>query len=301
MTKRLPIGLVLIALFCGPSFAQESESREPEARDTASERQRGAKRNRGGQRKLTVEDPAGFKTEGRQLFSGPQPGERLPAFMATSLAGDTQGKELDPIAWTGDGPLILFFQDESGVAIRGLFGVARAIGKIDEQSDQDLNITCVFLSDDAESITSRFAGVFPRLLGLGMNSISLSKDGRDGPGTYGLNRTVAQTIILAKDGKVTHNFVFPQGMLYADPHVLGGIAELIGEDRDTVASWLAESSESDAQMEMRGGGDRQPRPTAALRRKLGEFVKAGKITRKEAGELYRLAFPETDQAKSNGR
>lgn len=30
----------------------------------------------------------------------------------------------------------------------------------------------------------------------------------------------------------------------------------------------------------------------AFREKLGEFVRAGKITRAEAGELYRAAFPE---------
>ena len=137
----------------------------------------------------------------------------------------------------------------------------------------------------------------PKLLELGTDSISLSKDGRDGPGAYGLNRTVSQTIILAKDGKVTRNFVFPQGMLYADPHVMDGIAELIGEDSETVAGWLAEAAEGDARMRMRRGDDRESAAKAAFGEKLGEFVKAGKITREEAGELYRIAFPERERAR----
>ena len=49
------------------------------------------------------------------------------------------------------------------------------------------------------------------------------------------------TIILAKDGKVTHNFVFPQSMLYPDPHFLGAIAQVIGEERETVEKWLNEA------------------------------------------------------------
>jgi hypothetical protein len=239
-----------------------------------------------------VKDPAGFKMEGRQIFSGPQPGEKLPGFKASSLIGDTKGEDIDPIKLAGKNPQILLFQDEGGVAIRGLFGVVDAITKIDRKTEQDLHIACVFLCDDAETITSRFESLFPRMRERGIDLIALSKDGRDGPGAYGLNRTVSQTIILAKDGKVTQNFVFPQGMLLPDPHVMGGIAELIGEERDSVAQWLAEGAESDASMRAGRGGDRQAEVQAGFREKLGEFVRAGKITREEASELYQTAFPE---------
>ena len=50
--------------------------------------------------------------------------------------------------------------------------------------------------------------------------VGISPDGREGPGSYGLNRNVAQTVLIAKDGKVLHNFAFTQPMVYADPHVL---------------------------------------------------------------------------------
>ncbi len=296
--KRSAIALTLVALLCSGSLAQERERR-----DRTREGQRSGERERHeyGRGKLAVKDPAGFRREGKQIFSGPQPGEKLPAFKTTSLAGDNKGKELNPIELAGDHPHILIFQDEGGVGARGLNRVVHVIARIDPKSDKDLHITSVFLSDDTEKV-SQFAGrLAPRLLERGLDVISVSKEGRDGPGAYGLNRTVSQTIILAKDGKVTRNFVFPQGMLYADPHLMGGIAELIGEDRETVAGWLAEAAEGDARMRTRGGDDPQAVAKAALREKLGKFVVAGKITREEAGELYQAAFPERERAGDRKR
>lgn len=281
--KRSAIALTLVALLCSGSLAQERETRK---RTREGQRSGEQERREYGRGKLAVKDPADFKTEGKQVFSGPQRGEKLPALKATSLAGDNKGKELDPIELAGDNPQILFFQDESGVAIRGLFGVVDAIGKIDRKTDKDLHVACVFLSDDAETIVNRFARVFPALRERGIDVIAVSKDGRDGPGTYGLNRTISQTIIIAKEGKVTQNFVFPQGLLYADPHVMGGIAELVGEKPETVAAWLNE----DAQR----GDDPQAASKIALREKLGKLVEGGKLTREEAGELYRTAFPERE-------
>ena len=238
--KRSAIVLTLLALFYSGSLAQERETRTREG-------QRGGERDRReyGRGRLGVEDPAGFKTEGEQIFSGPQPGEKLPAFKATSLDGDKKGKELDPITSAGDKLQVLFFQDVSRVAIAGLFSVMDAIGKIERKTDKDLQIACVFLIDDADRIKKGFARGFPALLELGIDVVAVSQGGRDGPGAYGLNRTISQTIILARDGKVTRNFVFPEPLLYADPHVMGGVAELIDEKRETVAAWLNEAAASE--------------------------------------------------------
>jgi hypothetical protein len=273
--KRPAITLTLVALVCSSSLAQEQKKGE---------------RREYGRGKIAVKDPAEFNKDGKQIFSGPQPGEKLPAFNATSLAGDSKDKDLDPIKLAGKNPQVILFQDEGGVAIRGLFGVVDAIKKINRQTEQDLQVACVFLSDDVEAITGRYVKLFPRMRERGIDLILASNDGRDGPGAYGLNRTVSQTIILAKDGKVTRNFVFPQGTLYADPHVMGGIAELVGEKRETVAGWLAAAAEEDTRM--RRTEDSQADAKAAFREKLGEFVKAGKITREDAGELYQAAFPD---------
>ena len=297
--RRSAIALTLAAMVGSLSFAQESTKRGPETREAERKEPRGAVRERleYGQNKYPVKDPDGFKAEGEPVFSGPQPGEKVSAFKVASLDGEKKGKEFDPIAVGGDNPHILFFQDESGVALGGLFGVMDAIGKIERKTKQDLQVVCVFLTDDPESITSRLsaaseiAGVLPALRERGIDVIAVSKDGRDGPGAYGLNRTVSQTVILAKNGKVTRNFVFRQGLQSADPHVMGGIAELIDKERETVAGWLADAREEAARMRMRrNNGPRSAR--AAFRKKLSEFVRAGKITQEEQAELYQAAFPQ---------
>ena len=282
------------------SFSQEIETPERKQQPTG-ERRRDEGRRRYQRDKVTVKDPTEFKTEGKQIFSGPQAGEKLPKCKAIGLAGENKGKEFDPTAPGADGLQVIIFEDESGVAIRGLFGVSDAVGKINRKSKKDIHTAVVFLSDDEQKI-NQFARVFPRLLERGVDSISFSQDGRDGPGAYGLDRTVSQTVILAKKGKVVRNFAFPQGMLYADAHLLGGIAELVGEDRETVAAWLAEGGERDERMRMRGGDGKATGPKAAdvkaaFREKLREFVEAGKLNREEAGELYKAAFPEREQQR----
>ena len=294
--KRSALALTLVALLCSGSLAQERESRSREGQRRGERDRREYRSEERDRRKVGVKDPAGFKTEGKQIFSGPQPGEKLPAFTATSLAGDKKGKELDPITSAGNKLQVLFFQDVSRVAIAGLFSVMDAIGKIERKTDKDLQITCVFLSDDADSIRKGLRRGFSVLLERGIDVVAVSQGGRDGPGAYGLNRTISQTIILARDGKVTRNFVFPEPLLYADPHVMGGIAELIGEKRETVAGWLNEPASGERP---RAGGDRARRQRA-LGGKLRGLVEAGKLTREEAGVLYRAAFPERTPARGGG-
>ena len=237
-------------------------------------------------RRTEVKDPAGYQTKGKQIFSGPQPGEKLPALKVTSLFGDTKGEAFDPIKRAGNRPQILFFQDAIFGEVPCLFQFADAIRQVNEKADKELQVACIFLADDANTITSRYAGVFAGLRERGVNVIAVASGGRSGPGSYGLNRNISQTIIVAKDGKVTWNFVSEQGLLFANPHILGAVAEAVGEKRETVSAWLNAA----------GADDRAPankelaRRQRALRTKLGEFVEAGKLTRREAGELYRAAF-----------
>ena len=293
MTKEILLLLLVLGLMTTASgYAEEDREGAAERRGVVAEDQqseRGRRRNR--QRQVGVKDPAEFRAEGGEVFSGPQRGEKLIGFKAVELAGDNQGKTIDPIAVADGRPQVIFLQDGNGVAIRGLFGIVDAIGKIDEKTDQDLHVSCVFLADDPNEIRSRFGRVFPGLMERGIDVIAVSADGRDGPGTLGLDRTVSQTIILANQGEVTRNFVAPQGLLYVDPHVMGGVAELVSEDRATVTGWLAAARETQERMRMRRGNERQAETSNRFRQKLGELVRAGKISREEAAELMQLAFP----------
>ena len=297
--KRLSIALILLAALCSSSMAQESRSeRIREARDQARSRVRAesSERRYPNRRRVEVKDPADFaKLQKKPIFSGPQPGETLPPVKATGIRGADDGQQFDAVARADGKPQILIFQDESGVGIRGLVGLSRLILQIAAEADQPIHTTSVFLDDDTARITKMIKGLAEHVPE--SHLLGVSSDGRDGPGAYGLNRNVSMTILLAKEGKVTHNFAFPQSMLYPDPHVIGAIAELIGQRRETVAAWLNqkgpnEKGSEDEGQAMSGRSRDVAARQAAFRQRLGELVEAGKLTRDEAGGLYRIAFPE---------
>ena len=184
------------------------------------------------------------------IFSGPQPGEKLVSFQAVGFVGELEEQMLDPIAMANNLPQLIVFQDDGGASIRGLYDLSGSLSSIDLQSDVDLHVSLILLSDDPVAFEP-YSRIFPTLLKNGIDVIAFSKEGREGPGAYGLDRTVSQTFVLAKDGKVVHNFVLPQGGVYADPHVLGGIADIIGEKRETVQDWLNQGTTGGREMRRR--------------------------------------------------
>ena len=186
-----------------------------------------------------MKNPAEFKkVQGATLFSGPQPGEKLPPLMAKGINGNVKDKTYDVIAKAGGQPLILFLQDESGLGLRGLVGISRLLDQIAEKSEQEMHISAVFLGDTPDTVenqASKLVSHIPNGVLLGV-----SQDGREGPGSYGLNRSVAQTVIIAKDGKVLHNFAFTQPMLRPDPYLLGAVGDAIGIKPATLEKLLNE-------------------------------------------------------------
>ncbi len=187
--------------------------------------------------RVSVKEPAEFKkTQKKELFSGPQPGEKLPPLMVTGINGETKDKTYDVIAKADGQLLVLFLQDESGLGLRGLLGVSRLLTQITEKSKQTMHINAVFLGDTPDTLENQASKLIPHIPSGILLGISL--DGREGPGNYGLNRSIAQTVIIAKDGKVLYNFAFTQPMLRPDPHVLGAIGEAIGVQPATLEKWL---------------------------------------------------------------
>ena len=222
-------------------------------------------------RQVEIADPIGFNTsEANKIFSGPQPGEKLPSLNATSIVGESVGKTLDFTKTDGQ-LLVLFLQNENGVGFRSLYDTSNMITKIANESKQELPISVVFLGDDSGALKQKVSGVARRVAQRVAKNIRLgiSPEGREGPGNYGLNRNVAQTILIAKDGKVLHNFAFTQPTVYANPHVLGAIAQAIGEDPASVEKWLNEAPAEDARSE-RGRGQMEDKSnrTEELRKQL---------------------------------
>ena len=176
------------------------------------------------------------KSDENPLFSGPQPGEKLPPLMAKGINGETKDKTYDVIAKADGQLLVLFLQDESGLGLRGLVGISRLLVQIAGKSKQKMHIDVVFLGDTPDTLAKQASKIVPHVPSNVL--LGISPDGREGPGSYGLNRSVAQTVIIAKDGKVLHNFAFTQPMLHPDPYVLGAVADAIGVKPPTLEKWL---------------------------------------------------------------
>jgi hypothetical protein len=67
---------------------------------------------------IEVKDPTLFgQSEENKIFSGPQPGEKLPALKVTGISGEIEGKTFDITAKVDRKPLVLFLQDTNTVGI----------------------------------------------------------------------------------------------------------------------------------------------------------------------------------------
>ena len=222
-------------------FDKDGDGKLNEAEDMAARRALANResQNRNRRENVEVKNPAEFKkAEGTAIFSGPQPGEKLPPLMAKGINGETKDKIYDVIAKADGELLVLFLQDETGLGLRGLLGVSRLLVQTAEKSKQPMHISAVFLGDTPDTLENQAGRLVPHIPNA--VSLSISQDGREGPGSYGLNRNVAQTVIIAKDGKVLHNFAFTQPMLRPDPYVLGAVGEAIGVKPATLEKWLNE-------------------------------------------------------------
>lgn len=220
-------------------FDKDGDGKLNEAETLAARR---ALSNRDGQnrlqrRKVEVKNPDEFKqNREKTIFSGPQPKEKLPSLKAITINGNAKGKTIDFIAKADKKPLVLIFQDEKPLGLRGLVGFTRLIAQINSKSKQQISVHVLFLGDSPDTLTQQASRIVPHIPDNIL--LGVSPDGREGPGNYGLNRNVAQTILTVKDGKVLHNFALAQPMLSPDPYVLGGVAELIGQKPATVQEWL---------------------------------------------------------------
>ena len=240
--------------------------------------------NRQPRRKVEVKNPDEFKqNREKTIFSGPQPKEKLPSLKAIAINGDAKGKTIDFLTKADKKPLVLIFQDEKPLGLRGLVGFTRLIAQINSKSKQQINVHVLFLGDSPDTLTQQASRIVPHIPGNVL--LGVSPDGREGPGNYGLNRNVAQTILTVKDGKVLHNFALAQPMLSPDPYVLGGVAELIGQKPTTVQEWLNETPTEGERM------DAQSEQKAKFGGKLREMVQKGEISPEEARKRYDKEFP----------
>jgi hypothetical protein len=159
------------------------------------------------------------------VFSGPQVGEKVAGFQVRELLGPRAGTTRDLVAEASGKPLVLFFLHE---VTRPSVGLARLVlSYAASLQDQPLEAALVLLSADAtqtQQWVERARGALPAGV-----PITGSLDGNEGPGSYGLNRHVAVTILVVKENRVTANFALIQPSMNVDgPKIAAAIAAVVG-------------------------------------------------------------------------
>ena len=88
--------------------------------------------------------------------------------------------------------------------------------------------------------------------------MSLSPDGAEGPGNYGLNKDCLMTIVTLKDGKVVANFALVQPGIADAPKVLAALAKTCGDENPPTLEALTAKQP--------GAGMARGRPAEAMKR-----------------------------------
>lgn len=80
---------------------------------------------------------------------------------------------------------------------------------------------------------------------------TLSVDGAEGPGNYGLNKECLITIIAAKDNKAQASFALVQPGIADAERVIGAIAKMIGDEKSPSAAEIAAAQPQRGEMAQR--------------------------------------------------
>ena len=102
--KKLPILFTVVALFCSSALPKNVESVRSQEAIVKKWRSQNERKAYGyGVGEIKIANPADWiKNLEKPIFSGPQPGEKVPSFAATNLRGENAGEELNPVALAKD-------------------------------------------------------------------------------------------------------------------------------------------------------------------------------------------------------
>ena len=195
----------------------------------------------------------------KQVFSGPQVGEKTTAFKVIDVIGESKGKEWDVIGQYQGKPSTIVFVHGLERSIVPLLSVIDQYGH--EKKDA-LSTIVVFLSNDRVESEKRLPLVAQSLRF--QVPIALSVDGAEGPGNYGLNKECLMTIAVARENKVTANFALVQPGIADAPAVIAAMAQACGDAKPPNAEALLARKRGPAarEREMARGDARAARPAA---------------------------------------
>src|SRR3989441_2950292 len=167
------------------------------------------------------------------VYSGPQPGEKTTPFKSVELRGEDAGKERDIVAEHKGAPTTVIFVH--GVE-RSMAPLMTVLDEYARERKDVLKTEFVFLSGDRLSSQQRLplVGQSLRL----QSPMSLSADGAEGPGNYGLNKECLMTVIVARQNKVAANFALVQPGMADAPKIISAIAKVVGDTNPPAAEAL---------------------------------------------------------------
>jgi hypothetical protein len=159
------------------------------------------------------------------VFSGPQPGEELPPLRVLAGTGDSQVGEVDFVEQADNQAVLFVFVHEMTRPSAALMRVLMNYGEM--RIADGLFPATIRLTDDPSSSRS----LRPRREGSA--AYGISPDGKEGPGSYGLNRNVGMTVLVGNAGRVTASFPLVQPSVTDARAILAEIVKLIGGEVPT--------------------------------------------------------------------
>ena len=246
-------------------------------------------------RYLNVKDPAEFRI-GDPVYSGPQPGEQLRGFSVTPPTRTGRDEDFDPVALAAGKPHFLMFVDDAD--LQEDITAWLAVRKIHQNSRTGLAATAVILNHE-RATELEFTTIDDNFFNFlnGVFRIGYAPEGRAGPGAYGLDRNIRMTILIADaKGKVLYNFPYRAPPVdFPDPAVMGALAEVVGEDRETVEAWINE--------DWLNKTTRRPKVQRVTAKRIIDYMDRngdGKISKDEAPGGLKPHFNQVDTNKDGG-
>lgn len=167
----------------------------------------------------------------RRVFSGPQPGESIQPFKVLRYQND-EATELEIAKTHANDITLICFVHKLSNDDRILYG----FGLVDYylRRHQALTSHVVLLTDDRAKTMKMLKGWMRGSL-FTKSSVGVSTDGHEGPGSYGLNRNVAMTVVVAKGDQVVDNLVFQAPNNNDLQSIMASVAKALGKPKPDLA------------------------------------------------------------------
>jgi hypothetical protein len=176
---------------------------------------------------------------------------------------------------------------------RSMAPLLTVLDEYGKERKDSLKTEFVFLSADRLASQQRLPLVGQSLKLL--SPMSLSVDGAEGPGNYGLNKECLLTVIVAKENKVTANFALVQPGMADAPKILAALASICRDTNAPSAETLRARRGLGGPME-RGRQSMDTNATANPRRPKGDLPGAAPTDEKLIGLLRRFIQPSNERA-----